>query len=61
MKAHRTKKTEDLSLGMLAIFSVGLLLWTVYGVLIGSLPVISANVATLALVMYILFLKVRHG
>lgn len=61
IKAHRTKRTQDLSLGMLVIFSVGLTLWSIYGVLLGEVPIIAANTVTLALVAYLLALKVRNG
>ncbi|MDP2168213.1 MAG: SemiSWEET transporter [Thermodesulfovibrionales bacterium] len=61
IKAHRSKHTKDLSLGMLVTFAAGLLLWAAYGVLLGEAPIISANVLTLLLVLYLLFLKIRYG
>jgi MtN3 and saliva related transmembrane protein len=36
-------------------------LWLVYGILIGDLPVIAANVVTLALALVVLALKLRNG
>src|SRR6185295_12706710 len=41
---------RDLSYGMLLVFLTGVLLWTAYGHLIGSLPVLVSNVATGVLV-----------
>jgi len=37
------------------------LLWLVYGVLLGAWPVIIANVITLALAACILVMKLLHG
>jgi MtN3 and saliva related transmembrane protein len=59
-KIWKTKSTRDLSLGMFGIFSTGVFLWLVYGVLIGSLPVILANAVTLALSVSILYFKLRY-
>ena len=61
IKTHKTKHTKDLSLGMLALFALGVALWFIYGLLIDELPVILANAVTLVLVSYILFMKIRHG
>jgi MtN3 and saliva related transmembrane protein len=61
IKAHQTKHTKDLSLVMYLLFSLGLILWTVYGFILGSFPVIAANSITLALSSYIVFLKIKYG
>jgi len=45
---------------MLAIFSVGLVLWLVYGMLIGAWPIIVANSVTLVLALTILYFKLRY-
>jgi MtN3 and saliva related transmembrane protein len=60
VKVWRSRSADDLSLATLLVFSAGLLLWLIYGVRAGMLPVILANAATLALNMTILALKVRH-
>lgn len=59
MKVHKTQKTEDLSLGLFSMLFVGIFLWLIYGIMIGSAPVIAANAVTLALVAYILKKKIR--
>ncbi len=61
MRAWRTKSTADISLGMFSLMSLGVALWIVYGISIGSVPVIAANGVTLVLTSAILFLKLRHG
>ncbi len=60
VKIWRTRSTHDISLGMFALFSTGLVLWLVYGVMIGSLPIVVSNVITLALALTILFFKLRY-
>jgi len=60
LKTWRSKSAHDISLGMLAIFSVGLVLWLVYGMLIGAWPIIVANSVTLVLALTILYFKLRY-
>lgn len=57
----RTRSTQDISLGMFSVMTLGVALWIVYGVAIGSMPVIVANGATLVLAGTILVLKLKHG
>ncbi len=61
VKARKSRSTRDLSLPMFLIFTTGVLLWLLYGVVIRSLPVITANGATLVLAGWILVLKLRLG
>ncbi|MCX5751068.1 MAG: SemiSWEET transporter [Candidatus Saganbacteria bacterium] len=61
VKVAKIKETKDLSLLMYVLFSIGIVLWLVYGILIGSVPVIFANTATLALSVYLLLLKIKYG
>jgi MtN3 and saliva related transmembrane protein len=57
----KTRRTGGLSLGMYAIFTLGVFLWLGYGLLIGAWPVIIANSITLALAAFILALRLRYG
>ena len=59
-KVWRTKYAGDLSYGMFAAYSVGILLWLVYGLLRRDLPLIVANGITLVLSVAILLLKIRY-
>lgn len=54
----RTKDTEAISLTMYVLFMAGIILWLVYGLMIGELPVIVANVVTIALASVILARKI---
>ncbi len=57
----KTRDTRAISLMMYLLFTVGVVLWLVYGIMIGSTPVIVANSITLALALAILTCKVRWG
>jgi MtN3 and saliva related transmembrane protein len=57
----RRKRTEDISLLMYLAFTIGILLWLVYGLLLRDLPLIIANSITLFLSVIVLFLKIKHG
>ncbi|MCE7977473.1 MAG: hypothetical protein DYH03_10070 [Nitrospira sp. NTP1] len=56
----RTRSAQDVSLGMLLTFIIGVFLWLVYGLLLGALPIILANLVTLVLTLAILILKLRY-
>ena len=60
IKAWKMRETRDLSLAMLVLFGIGILLWTLYGIWTGSLPIIAANVITFFLILILLFLKMRY-
>jgi uncharacterized protein with PQ loop repeat len=60
IKTIRTKDTHSLSLGMYCVFTLGLLLWLLYGAYKGDLSIIMANAATGLLAMVILFHKLRN-
>jgi MtN3 and saliva related transmembrane protein len=57
----KTRSAHDISWWMFSIFSIGVVLWLGYGIMMEALPVILANVVTLGLVLVILVLKWRFG
>jgi MtN3 and saliva related transmembrane protein len=61
IKTWRTRSAADLSWAWLLAFSAGLFLWTVYGIQLGSIPLIAANFVTLSLVLMIVGIKWREG
>ncbi len=61
LKAWRTRSTKDISLGMFLLFSLGVALWLVYGIMISSAPIIAANLVTLVLASSVLIAKLRFG
>jgi MtN3 and saliva related transmembrane protein len=60
IKTIQTKDTSGISLGMYSLFTAGTLLWFIYGVMAGSLPVAIANAITLIFASIILIYKIRY-
>jgi MtN3 and saliva related transmembrane protein len=60
IKTIQTKDTSGISLLMYAFFTAGTLLWLIYGIMSGSLPVAIANAITLIFACIILVYKVRY-
>lgn len=58
-KSWRTRDLSGISLPMYALFTLGVAFWLVYGILLGSLPIILGNGITLALASVVLVLKMR--
>ncbi len=61
LRVWRRKSADDISLIMFLLFSTGVALWLVYGLRIGSFPIVAANAVTLALALAILVLKLRYA
>jgi MtN3 and saliva related transmembrane protein len=61
VKIWVTKSADDVSYLMFGIFSVGIVLWLAYGIALGAMPIIVANVVTLALSVLVIALKVRYS
>ena len=59
--SFKTKDVSGVSLGMYSVFTVGVALWLVYGLLLRAWPIVVANVITLGLAMAILGMKVVFG
>lgn len=59
-KIYRTKSGKDISARMFSLFSAGIVLWLVYGVLLQSVPLILTNALTLVLSLTIIGLKLRY-
>jgi MtN3 and saliva related transmembrane protein len=60
-KILRERRAGDISLVTNAALASGVFLWIVYGLAIGSLPVILANSVTLLFILGIVALKLRFG
>jgi len=59
-KIIKTRDTASISLVMYSIINVGLILWLVYELMIGDMPIILANAFTLLASLTILFLKIKR-
>lgn len=59
LKIWRSRSAKDVSYGMFLLFSLGVLLWLVYGIARETWPLILANAVTLVLALTVLVLKFR--
>ena len=59
-KIYRTKSGKDISARMISLFTTGLVLWLIYGIILRSLPLILSNAVTLVLSVAIIALKIRY-
>ena len=60
VKTIQTKDTSGISLPMYILFTTGTLLWLIYGIMSGSMPVAVANAITLIFAAIILIYKIRY-
>jgi MtN3 and saliva related transmembrane protein len=61
VQSWRTRDLTGISLPMYTIFTIGVLLWLVYGILIQDWPVIIANAITAMLASVVLLLKLKSS
>jgi MtN3 and saliva related transmembrane protein len=61
IRVVRLRSAREISLPTFLMFSIGVFLWLLYGLSIGSKPVIASNSVTLVLSVSILVLKLRYG
>lgn len=61
VQVWRTKHTKDISLGMYSIFTLGIVVWLIYGILLNAWPIIIANTITIFLAGSVLAMKLKYG
>ena len=57
----KTRDVSGISLVMYSAFTAGVALWLVYGLLLGSWPIVIANVITIMLALAIVVMKLVFG
>lgn len=60
IKTIKTRSTKDVSFAMFLLLSVGITIWIIYGIKIGSVPVVIANSVSLVFSLIILILKLVY-
>jgi MtN3 and saliva related transmembrane protein len=60
VRTWRIKSARDLSLAMVSLNSTGIFLWLVYGLCVGSIPIIVANFVTFILISTLVVLTIRY-
>jgi len=53
----KTRNVSGISLGMYSAFTLGILLWLIYGLFLEAWPIVAANAITLVLALSILMMK----
>jgi MtN3 and saliva related transmembrane protein len=61
LHTFKTRDVSGISLVMYSAFTVGVMLWLVYGLLLGSWPIVIANVITVLLALAIVVMKLVFG
>jgi MtN3 and saliva related transmembrane protein len=59
IQSWRTRDLSGISVGMYSLFTTGVGLWLIYGLMIEKWPLILANALTFLLALSILVLKIR--
>ena len=59
-KINQSRDTKAISLAMYVMFTLGVALWLVYGILLKSWPLIVANGVTVLMAITILILKLKE-
>ena len=60
VKTIQTKNTTGISLSMYSLFTLGTLLWFLYGIFTNNSPIYIANGITLLFAVIILLYKIRY-
>jgi MtN3 and saliva related transmembrane protein len=56
----RTRDVSGISLGMFSLLTLGVGMWTAYGILLEAWPIIIANTITFTLALMVLLMKLRY-
>jgi MtN3 and saliva related transmembrane protein len=60
IRVYRLKESRDISLWTVSSLSAGVFLWAIHGIIIGDSPVITANVVSLCLSIFLISLVVKY-
>ena len=60
IKIYKIKDARDLSITTFCMFSCGVFLWLIYGIVTSEWPIILANGITLVLILLIIGMKIRY-
>jgi len=60
IRIWKLKEAKDISLFMPLMICIGAVLWIVYGIIIGEIPVIAANAVALLVALMTLFISIKY-
>jgi MtN3 and saliva related transmembrane protein len=61
IKTIKSRETKSISLSMYVVFTLGVFIWLIYGLLTYDIPIIAANLISFILSLIVLILKIRYG
>ncbi len=61
IKLYRERSARAISVIMYSLYSIGTVLWLLYGILLNSVPLIITEVITLIFALTILMMKLKWG
>jgi MtN3 and saliva related transmembrane protein len=61
LQTYRTKHARDLSMWQLVLLNCGMLLWLIYGLSLNDLPLILANIFSIACYSGLIGMKLRYA
>jgi MtN3 and saliva related transmembrane protein len=60
LQTFKTKDVSGISLVMYSVFTTGVGLWLLYGILLQEWPIVAANTITFSLASFILWMKLHY-
>ena len=61
IQTYRTKHARDLSMWQLILLNLGMMLWLAYGISLGDLPLILANIFSIFCYTCLIAMKLRYA
>ena len=61
IKTYRTKSAKDISLLMFTFATTSVIMWLVYGIILGNVPIIFTNSMVLLFSLIMLYFKFRYN
>ncbi len=59
VKTYRTRHARDISIWQPVLLTVGMVLWLIYGILLGDVPLMAANIFSIVCYAILIVLKIR--
>lgn len=60
VRTFHTKRAFDLSIWQLLLLNIGMLLWLIYGIMLGNLPLIIANAFSIVCYTLLIGMKIYY-
>jgi MtN3 and saliva related transmembrane protein len=61
VRTYRTRHARDISIWQPLLLNIGMALWLIYGVFLGDLPLIVANIFSIACYTVLIIMKIRFS